>query len=372
MLAPYAIRTPDEIDSPGLVIFRDLVEQNMARMIEIAGRADRLRPHCKTHKMADVVRLQVARGITRHKCATIAEAEMLAREGVNDVVLGYSPVGPNIGRVAEFAAKYPEVSLAVTADDRHIIGQLGDAVAARGRVVGVLLDIDPGRQRTGVPVGREARALYEQLARTRGLSPAGLHVYDGHQRQPDLSDRRAAVTAEWAKIAAFRDELEETGLPVPRIVCGGTPTFPVYASLTDPAIELSPGTCVFHDAAYRGTFTDLSGFTPAALVLTRVVSRPTPTRVTWDVGTKAIAADPPMGQRLVFPEIPDAVQVLQNEEHLVIETAEASRWSPGDWSCVIPQHVCPTIALHREGTVVSGGVIVSRWPVTARDRRLTV
>lgn len=366
----YRIDNPDQILSPGLVVFRPLVLQNIGRAIEMAGGTERLRPHCKTHKMAAVSKLQLERGLLKQKCATFAEAEMLAEAGCTDIVLSYNVVGPNIARTRAFVDRYPDVSFCVTADDAAIIEQLGAAI--RGSHVGVLLDIDPGRNRTGVPVGRRARELYEQIARTSGLEPAGLHLYDGHQRQANPDERALAVENEWHKVLAFRDELEETGLPVPRIVCGGTPTFPVYAKLDDPAIELSPGTFIFHDAGYGGAFSDLSPFTAAALILTRVVSRPTANRVTFDVGTKSIASDPPLASRMLLPDVPDASLVLQNEEHLVVETEQASRWKPGDVTLAIPGHVCPSVALHASATVVDDGHIVDEWTVTARDRKLTI
>ncbi len=372
MQAPYQIEDAGQIFSPQLVVFRELVERNIAHMLDIAADPSRLRPHCKTHKMPAVTRLQMERGIDKFKCATFAEAEMLADAGVRHALLAYNMVGPNICRAVQFVERFPQVSFAVTADDATMIRRLSEAVKSTPRSIGVLLDIDPGRHRTGVPVGREARQLYELIARSPGLRPEGLHVYDGHLRQSDFHERCRGVAIEWGKLVAFHDELEEAGLPVPRMVCGGTPTFPCYARLDHPSLELSPGTCLFHDAGYAEMFAEQTGFTPAALVLTRVVSRPMPNRVTFDVGTKAIAADPPAGQRMIFPEIPDAVQVLHNEEHLVVETAQADRWSPGDSTLVIPRHVCPTSALYKEAYVVAGRRVVDRWPVVARDRQLHV
>jgi D-serine deaminase-like pyridoxal phosphate-dependent protein len=196
-------------------------------------------------------------------------------------------------------------------------------------------------------------------------------VYDGHQHQKSRAERSAAVNAEWSKVAAFRDLLVKAGLPVPRLVCGGTASFPIYAEKEDQAIELSPGTCVFQDAGYTNHFPDLV-FHPAALLLTRVISRPTPNRVTLDLGNKAVASDPPAGARLIFPDLPDAKQVLHNEEHLVLETAQADRFQPGDELLAIPTHICPTSALHKQAFVISGGRYTKRWDVTARDRWLTI
>jgi len=169
----------------------------------------------------------------------------------------------------------------------------------------------------------------------------------------------------------FRDHLVAAGLSVPRIVAGGTGTFPLYAEKNDPVLELSPGTCVFYDAGYARLFPDMD-FTAAALLLTRVVSRPAANKVTFDLGSKACASDPPAGQRLHFPLIPDAREVLQNEEHLVIETAQANNFQPGDMALAIPVHICPTSALHQQAAVVIAGKLTERWDVTARDRWLTI
>jgi D-serine deaminase-like pyridoxal phosphate-dependent protein len=318
--------------------------------------------------MAEVVRMQLALGIHRQKAATLAECEMVARAGCRDVLLAYNLVGPNVDRAIAFRRAYPEVRLAATADNPRSVDQLSQAVTAAGVSLELYVDINPGRDRTGLPAGREALDLYQQIARSPGLSATGFHIYDGQHHQSDLEERTKAVAVEWNAIATLRDAVVAAGLPRPKLVCGGTPTFPVYARMTDPDIELSPGTCAFHDAGYNEKFPDLRVFTPAALVFTRVVSRPTPRRVTFDCGTKSVASDPPMGQRVVFPEIPDGQQVLHNEEHLVVETVHADRWQVGDWTLAIPRHVCPTTALHRDAAIIADGRIVDRWMVAARDR----
>jgi len=372
MDSAYRIDDTSRIISPGLVVFRDLVAANIDAMIGIAKGPARLRPHCKTHKMREVARMKLDRGITKHKAATIAEAEMLADAGARDIFLAYNIVGPNIPRVVEFCRRFPAVTFAVTADAPRPLAELAEAMQSAGTSIDVLLDVDPGRNRTGLPVGDAARALYRQIAGTPGLVPGGFHIYDGHNNQSDPGERRDAVYAQWNRILHFRDELAAQGWPVPRLVAGGTPTFPVYAELDDPALELSPGTCVFHDCGYGERYPDLGVFRPAALILTRVISRPTSNRVTFDAGTKSVASDPPMGSRVTLPEIPDAVQVLQNEEHLVVETAHAERWSPGDETLAIPRHVCPTSALHKQAYVVSEGKLVGMWDVASRDRWLTI
>ena len=371
MDARYRIADTSQIITPALVVFRELLEDNLERMLKIAKRPERLRPHCKTHKTREITRMELDRGIVKHKCATFAEAEMLADTGVRDIFLAYNLVGPNLHRAVEFVKRFPDVTFSVTADHPRGIELLGHAMQAAGQPIEVLLDIDVGQHRTGVAVGPRAKELYRQIANTPGLRAGGFHVYDGHQHQASREERRTAVLDEFVPVQTLRDELIREGLLVPRLVSGGTASFPIYAELNDPTIELSPGTCVLNDVGYSEHFPDLV-FPPAAVMLTRVISRPAADRITLDLGYKAVASDPPAGQRVLFPDLPDAVQVLQNEEHLVLRTSRANEFQPGDELLAIPRHVCPTCALHRQLFVIAGGQLVDRWDVASRDRWLTI
>ena len=372
MNSAYAIADISNIYSPALLFYKDLIRQNIARTVELAGDPGRLRPHVKTHKTREIVRMALEAGILKHKCATIAEAEMLAGCGVTDVLLAYNPVGPNCGRVARLARAYPACRFAVTADHAAAAEALSKALDAEKQSVDVLLDLDVGQHRTGVAPGPEAAALYEHIGRLPGLRPGGLHVYDGHNHQENFVERQTTAQRALYPVLALRETLEKKGLPVPRVVLGGTPTFPVYAKLDMPGLELSPGTCFLHDQGYSDRFADLSGFTPAALLLTRVVSQPTATRITLDLGTKAVASDPPAGKRCRLLDVPDYVPVLQNEEHFVVETPAADRFNPGDALFAVPTHVCPTCAVHQQAYVIENGRLTETWRIAARDRILTI
>ena len=128
------------------------------------------------------------------------------------------------------------------------------------------------------------------IAASPSLEAGGLHAYDGHLNQSDRGERAAACDAAFASVSALREELLREGLPVPRVVCGGTPTFPLHARRAD--VECSPGTCVFWDASYARMLPDLN-FLPAAVLLTRVVSKPSAARLCLDLGHKAVAAEMP-------------------------------------------------------------------------------
>jgi D-threonine aldolase len=364
----YQIANPDEVDSPALLVFRDRAEENLRRIIRYAGGVDRLRPHVKTHKMPDIIRMQLAAGITRFKVATLAEAEMVAGCGAPDVLLAYQPVGPKASRFAGLVRSYPHTRFLTIVDDAGAARALSQAIASVGVSADVLVDIDNGMGRTGIPPGPGAVALYELLDDLPGVSPGGLHVYDGHIRDRDLAKRTADCDAAFAPVLDMCAELRRRGRAPARIVAGGTPTFPIHARHHDR--EVSPGTCVFWDASYASKFPDLE-FLHAAVLLVRVVSKPDGNRLCVDLGYKAVASDNP-DPRVVLFGLEAAKVVNHSEEHLAVETARAAEYSVGAVLYGIPWHVCPTTALHREVVVVEGGKAVGRWPVTARDRMLTV
>ena len=337
-------------------------------MIEIAGDPARLRPHVKTHKLGPLVARQLALGIDKFKAATIAETEMCAQAGAPDVLLAMPPVGPNIGRLCALAKKYPGTRFSTLFDDAGALRALGAAAMNAGLTLDVFLDLDCGQNRTGILAGSQAMDLYRLATTTRGLRVAGLHAYDGHIHEPDPVKRRAMFEAAFAPVLAFRQQLESAGLPVPVLVAGGSPTFPFHARHKDR--QYSPGTTVLWDFGYGDKYPEM-GFQHAALLLTRVVSKPLPDRLCLDLGHKAVAAENPH-PRVRFIELPEAKAVSQSEEHLVIESPRAGEFAVGDALHGIPLHICPTVALHSEATVVRGGAAVERWPIAARARRLTV
>src|SRR5438093_9423096 len=364
----FELLDASEVFSPCLLVYPDRVRENVRRMIAIGGGVRRLRPHMKTHKMAEVIRMQVERGITRFKCATIAEVEMTAAAGAEDVLLAYQPVGPNVDRFVELAAKFPSVRLSCTVDNPSSVGDLSDAAARSSTHFEVLVDLDVGQHRTGIAPSSHAFDLYRLIAALPALAPGGLHAYDGHIHDPDLAARSVACESAFAPVEVLRRKLEWEGLSVPRVVAGGTPTFPMHARRGD--VECSPGTCVLWDAGYGKKLADLD-FLPAAVVLTRVVSKPTSNRLCLDLGHKSIASEMPH-PRVVFLNLAEFNALAHNEEHLVGETVDADSFKVGDSLYGIPWHICPTVALHSEAVVVENGRATQRWKIVGRERKLTI
>lgn len=364
-LAENPLTPPQLVDvagvaTPALVVDRARVAFNTARMIELAGSAERLRPHVKTHKMREVVQSQLAAGITRFKCATLAEAQMAAEAGASDVLVAYPLVGPQPRRLAELALRHSRCRFGVVVDSSDGAEAL-IAAGAAGQV-DVWLDVDCGMGRTGVAAER-AVGLARGLSNA-GLAPVGLHVYDGHIKESDPARRQAAVATAWAPMSALRNALSAELGRLLRVVTGGAPTFANHARLHDG--ELAPGTCAFWDYGYQSRYPEL-GYATAAWLLTRVVSRPAADVVTLDAGVKAVASEMPW-PRLLAVGLEDAEVVWHSEEHLALRASKAEGLRVGDPVWALPWHICPTVALHAEAIVVEGGRVVDRWRVAARDR----
>src|SRR5512133_3764777 len=146
----YKISNVEEIPSPALIIYPERVESNIRRMIEIAGGASSLRPHVKTHKMPEIVRLMMNYGISKFKCATIAEAEMVALCGGQDILLAIQPVGPNLDRYFSLIQKFPGTKFSCIVDCEEVIMQIWQKAYLLKMEVHLWLYINNGMKRTGM------------------------------------------------------------------------------------------------------------------------------------------------------------------------------------------------------------------------------
>ncbi len=354
------------VPSPSLVVFPERIRANIQLMIKIAGDVDRLRPHVKTHKMAEVVALQQEQGIQKFKCATLAEMRMLLGSQVKDILLAMQPVGPVIGSLVQLSKENPDTQFSTLVDNPQTLESIETLCHQSGANLGVYLDINCGMDRTGIVPGEAAKKLYQRIHQSESVILGGLHVYDGHIRDSNIKDRAAHCRSDWEAVDAFIDSLKQSALPIPNIVAGGSPTFPVHAQREN--VVLSPGTSLLWDFGYGDAFPDLP-FQHAAFLLTRVLSKPAKNLICLDLGHKSVAAEMPH-PRVRLLGLEDAAFVSQSEEHLVIETEKAASLSVGDVIYGVPRHICPTVALHNKVAVVNDGKVTGYWTVVARDRIL--
>ncbi len=365
----YFIRNKELIDSPVLIVFPEIVKENIRKMVSMADDVERLRPHIKTHKTAEGIQLMMDAGIKKFKCATIAEAELLGINKAPDVVFAYQPVGPKLDRFISIIKKFPDTIFACLVDNKESASAMSKAFSAAGLKIPVYIDLNVGMNRTGIVPGPAAIDLYEHMQTLDGIIPKGLHAYDGHQRNPDFEQRKLECDLGFEAVSEMQKALVEKGYPEPVIIAGGSPTFPIHVRRKK--IECSPGTCIFWDKGYADICPE-QPFEPAVILLTRVISLPAPNRVTLDLGHKSIAAENDILKRVFLPEAPELKAVSQSEEHLVMEVAPGHSFKPGDLFYGIPVHICPTIALYERLICIEEGNISGEWKVIARARKISI
>jgi len=350
----FEISNADDLLSPALLFYPDRINTNIDRMISIAGSAERLRPHTKTYKCREIIEMQLAQGIRKFKCATLAEAQLLAESGAADILLAYPMVGPAQTRLITLTEQYPQTKFAVLVDHEQQLAQWSQ----RGVTMPVFIDLDVGMHRTGIGI-EAADALFRKIQQS-DLSFRGWHIYDGHLRQIDVEERTRAAQA---GMTGLDDLLEQNQTQSVEIVCGGSISFPIHARYPDR--QLSPGTTLLWDYGYS-QFADLP-FEIAACLFTRVISKPDQGLLCLDLGHKAVASET-KGAPVFFPQLEDAEITTHSEEHMVIRTAQAERWSIGDVLYGWPWHICPTVALHQQAGVVTDHRLNNFWNIAARHR----
>jgi len=360
----YDVKNIAEVDSPALLIFPDRVKENIRIMKTFVPDTTRLRPHIKTNKSPEAVALLLEAGITKFKCATITEAELLGQAGAPDILLAYQPGGPKILRLAEIVTRYPGSVFACLTDHADSARAIGKAMADAGIKLNTWIDLNVGMNRTGISPA-DAFALFRESMAIRGIRPVGLHAYDGHIRHADLQERTSVCDSAFEPVARLAEKIR-TELNTDVSICaGGTPTFPVHARRK--GVECSPGTFIYWDTGY-GNLLQEQPYLHAAVVVTRVISKPAADMLCLDLGHKSIAAENPLANRVTFPGAPDFEPVGQSEEHLVIRTSSAANYSVGQVLYGIPYHVCPTVALYDNAWSVRDGLASPDWHQPARKK----
>lgn len=363
----YLISNVDQLDSPALVFYQERIRENIIRLIGSINDRSRLRPHVKTHKNSELVQLMLEAGISKFKCATIAEAEMLGMCKAPDVLLAYQPVGPKIGRFIELIKAYPLTDFSCLVDNKDSLKAMAAAAQAAGIEISLFLDLNVGMNRTGILPDEHALLLYRQVRQESGVRILGLHAYDGHIHDASYAVREKKWTIVMDAILKLKQEIIASGFIRPVIVAGGTPTFPFYARMEE--VECSPGTFILWDKGYHDAFAE-QAYLAGALVITRVVSLTGPTTITVDLGHKSVAAENELSKRVSFLNAPEALMLGQSEEHLVLELGPDHGFSIGDVLYGLPIHICPTVALYESAARVENHQITGEWKIISRDRKI--
>ena len=365
----YELNDPDEIDSPALLVYKERVASNIQTMINIVGDVERLVPHVKTHKMSEIVKMQIDAGISKFKCATIAEAEMLAEAGAKNILLAYQLNFSKAKRFLSLIKKFALIKFSSLVDNISSAEMLNNLFANEKLIANVDIDVDAGMHRTGIEPDEKLFDLYLALDKFPNIDCKGLHIYDGHIRDEDFELRKRKVGEAFAPVNIIVKKIILAGFPKPEIIAGGTPTFTVHALHKEE--YCSPGTCLLWDYGYDSLLAE-QPFEFAAVLITRVISKPAKGIITTDLGHKSVAAENPISKRIFFLNLENYEVKSQSEEHLVIEVKDADKIKVGDILYGVPYHICPTVALYDEANIIENGDVVDKWNVIARKKKITI
>lgn len=358
-------------DTPAVVVDAQVVRDNVARMAAMARDCGRgLRPHTKAHKTLEIARMQLDAGASGLQVAKLGEAEVLLASGVTDLFIGYPLVGTaKVARLLDLAER---VQVSVSLDSLEVAAPIGRAAHARGLAIPVLLELNTGLDRIGVPPDEGAVELALRIASLPGITFDGVLTHEGHAlpRSATHAELERETLAACAQVVSVAEAIRARGLEVNTVSVGSTAT--ARFGMRAPGVtELRPGTYVFHDlttvAQGAATLDDVAIWVVATVVSVH------DSWVVVDAGSKTLSSDrvnkrdaPPIVGQLA--DRPDYQVVRVNEEHGIIAVPPGSPLRVGDRVAIIPSHACTVVNLTDELLVAEAGVVVDRWRVAARGR----
>ena len=365
---PYEPKPGDQhtaLDTPSMIVDLPLMDANIAKLMAALGPTGvAIRPHLKTTKSAALARRLVAAGAQGGCVAKLSEAEALLAAGFDsDLLITCEVVGAvKAARLAELHARYPS-SLRIVVDSAVGAEAVDAALAADGPPLPTLIDVDVGLGRTGVAPG-DALALARFVQqRLRGLRIIGVQGYEGHlQHVLSRDERERACRAAMDVLVSTASVLRDEGFDMSVVTTGGTGTAEFCATV-EGVTEVQPGSFIFMDTDYRdavGTF-----FSNSLTVLSTVLSKQGPRKVTIDAGLKSLTTDSGLA------ECKDAryKYAVMGDEHGSLTWDEGTPdLEIGDRVEMVPSHIDPTINLHDVYYAYKDGIIREIWNVDSRGK----
>lgn len=353
-----------DVDTPALLLDLNQVERNIERYQRLAREAGiALRPHAKAHKTVEVGRRQIAAGAAGVCCAKLAEAESLAELG--NILITTPVIGPlKLRRLVDLVRRS---QVAVVADDAANIADLSAAAAQAGVGFDLLVDVDVGQARTGVPPGPKAAELAALIRRSPGLRFRGVQAYQGKlQGIVKLEERTNLVREAMVKLAETVRDLESAGFECSVRTGGGTGSFPIDLSLKA-LNELQPGSYVTMDTNYAKVELGADERLGQPLtILATVISRPTADRAVVDVGWKSASSDSGTPMPRNRPGL--SFEFAGDEHGIVRSSAGPLELRLGERVELIPSHCDTTVNLYDTFVVHRNGRVEAVWPIAARGK----
>lgn len=353
-----------DLDTPTLLVDADILEGNLSRMAEaVLGGGKRLRPHTKTHKTVELAKMQLASGATGLTVAKLAEAEVYAEAGLDDIFIANQIVGEQkLSRLMELAW-WTQVRVGV--DSVAVAEPMARAAEQAGLRIGVMMEVDTGLGRAGVRSPQEGVELAEYLTGQSALELLGVFTHEGQVYKAE-SVAEGARAAE-ARLLEVVEAIRGVGVPLEVISMGSTPGAPHLAKAPLPT-ELRPGVYVYNDRSQVNLGVPLEQC--ALSVLATVTSVRSDGRIVVDAGSKTLASDSPFADKttgLVLGH-PELEMVGFSEEHGHIQAVGATSLKVGDKVRIIPNHACTCVNMHDSLVVFRGEQAEEVWEIVGRGR----
>jgi D-serine deaminase-like pyridoxal phosphate-dependent protein len=359
-----------ELDTPALCVDLDLLDANIDTMqTTLASNGIASRPHAKTHKTPIIAHKQLDTGSVGICAAKVSEAEVMFQNGINDILLTTTNVTPTkIRRAMNLRQACPGFIQATDSSENARL--LSEAAQALGIVADVVVDVDPGGNRTGITPGQPALALAQLVDQLPGLTLRGLLCYDGgSQHVMGFAARRDQTLGRLVAATETFDLFNSSGLSTEIFSGGGTGTYNIDHA-TRGLTDVQVGSYVFMDAQYIdiGGETDnevYSDFAPSLTILTTVLNDQYAGRCTTDAGAKACTINQPWPR--VKGETGMDYTSGSDEFGTLRYGNDASRtYKVGDKLELIVSHCDPVVNLYNQMYAIRNDRVEAVWPIAAR------
>ncbi len=341
-----------DLETPALVCDLDLLERNLD---DLAGHCRQLqiplRTHAKAHKIPEIAHWQIERGACGICCQKVGEAGVMVAAGLNDIFLPYNIVGR--GKAERLLGLSRRAAIAVAADSVAAVSSLSEASQRIGGSVSVLIELEVGCERTGVPSPQAAVELGRRLIDLPGIHLRGLMLYPSRESAQPMLDETLEL---------FRQD----GLPTEVISGGGTGAEETSKSLG--CTETRSGSYLWKGRSCPLIIDDIEPAQWPLRIITTVISTPVPGRLIVDAGLKTFGSYPSL-PNVRCAEEPAVVMTRMSVEHGHCEIGETARtFRVGDQLSFLPLHPELALNLSEELTGHRDERIEVTWPIAARGK----
>ena len=353
--------TKADLDTPFLAVDLDKMDANVSRISQ--GTKDfnvQWRPHCKGHKSSVIASRLVQAGAIGATCAKLAEAEVMVRGGITDVLIANLIVGQF--KLARLARLCKEGDPIVCIDHLDQANPMNEMMVREGVRCRVIIEVNIGLDRVGCSPEKTLE-LARELHALPGLKFAGIMGYEGHLLTiEDQDEKRQKIEEALKLLAENAAQLQAEGIPCEIVSCGGTGSY-LLSRMQNGITELQAGGGMFMDQFYEQQC-QVTGMEKALTVVATVVGRPTLDRAIIDSGKKTLHV-----------EYEPAVVVGRNDmkvarlsaEHGELElSGDAQNIRIGDRLELVPGYADMTCVLHDYFYVFQNDTLVDIWPLEAR------